>query len=151
MVIKKKTEEEFDSNGDGIAELASLVKLSLKSQQEINERLDEQEHRERQSDIGAANLKLTNMVYDTPNDRLLELTIIPARAPRLLANEIALENIFNPDVQKGKIPLSAIYRNALLRANRSVNGIGIMRANVLARDQLKSSQEDMSGLEQVDL
>jgi len=123
-----------------VSELTKLIKLSIKNQQEINERLEELESKRNAS--GEAQLRLTNLTFDTPDQKILEFTDIPPGAPRKIANEVTLEMLFHPDVQSGKVPLTAIWRVTYLRARRSVRGIQWMRAAGLARDQVQAEGEE---------
>lgn len=134
------TKENTNDNGHDIAELTKLFKGSIKHQQELVERIEELEQKRNAS--GEAQLRLTNLYFDTPDDRILEFSDIPPGAPRKIANEVTLEHLFHPDVQSGKLPLSAVWRHTYLRARRSVHGVLGMRAAGIARDQVQAEGEE---------
>lgn len=140
----KKPIIEDDSNGHrDQEELGTILRSFGSSLKELSERLDEIDENSKRDASGESRLKLTNMIYDTPDNRLLELTVISSFAAiKSYARSIMLEHQHDPDVRSGKIKLSEIYRNAIFRLVRSQHGLQLMRGSALAREQVQNEGED---------
>jgi len=90
------------------------------------------------------NVKLVNMVYNTPDDRLEELTEIPRRAVLLLSIMETKEQAMNPARIKAHIPLSKVWRISYYKHMRSVGRKHLVLANSLAQGQMSSEEEKIA-------
>lgn len=141
-MIREK-EEDGNSNGSHTEfelKMASTMEAVLGLTKELSERLDEVESRK--DGAGEAKLKLTNIVFDTTDERMPELTNIPLSAARNYARSMMLEHMNDPDVRSGKVKLSAILRTSYFRLLRSVGGVQLMRGTRLASEQTANEGED---------
>lgn len=93
--------------------------------------------------LGQAKLKLVNLSFDTPEDRLSELTVIPQNLVFRLVHEICLEAAADPKRDILLIPLSRIRRIAFFKLMRSVRGQHLIRASMLAENELKLQEGEI--------
>lgn len=128
-------------------EILTVLKQIQSNQKELNERIEELENKK--TGMSEAALRLVNLMYDTDNQHLPELTRIPLNSVRPHALGMTLESILDEDVQSGKVPLSRILRNNYFRLMRSVNGKHLGNGIGLASDQSREEQEQEN--EDVDL
>lgn len=122
------------------SELIELVRSIAARQEELSERLDEIEKKKQTSSADAL-IRMVNLMYDTDDKHLPELTRLPINAVRPHALGMMLEAIFDEDVQAGETPLSRKLRNNYFRLMRSVGGIHLGRGVRLAEEQAASEAE----------
>lgn len=150
-MIKKKQEEESDSpkpknKPDPLARLTGLVESMVTGQKELTERIEDLEKSNAASSADAI-LRMINLMYDTDDKHLPELTRIPINAVRPHAYGMMLEALFDEDVQSGKVPLSRVLRLAQFRLMRSVGGVHLGRGVRLAEEQASAESEKTDELE----
>lgn len=140
MVKKKEKiiEEETGSNSNG-SEMKAALEAILYNQQELAGRIDDMEKNTRNTD--AALLRMVNLMYDTDDKHLPELTRIPIQAARPHALGMMLECLFDEDIQNGSVPLSKKLRLNYFRLMRSVGGIHLGRGVRLAEEQAAAETE----------
>jgi len=144
--IDDTTDNNHNDNHNGyvdMTELKDTLQGFMQLTRDLSQRMDDIESKS-QDYSGKANYNLIEYAFNTPKSKLIELSNIPPQAPRMLANEIALEHLLDPDVQSGRIPLTAIYRETWLQARKGVNGIQLMRASKIALEQATATNEDES-------
>jgi hypothetical protein len=95
-------------------------------------------------DRAKANLKLINFAYDTPRDKMPELTIIPRRMVVRLAFEVCKDAAMNPKRDPTIQSIRSIFRYSLYQLLRSVGGFHLARAGIIAQSQLHVEEEDDS-------
>lgn len=93
-------------------------------------------------DKARATLKLINELYETPENRMAELTFIPRRLVMrfacMVCKEAAIDKKRDPITQ----PISKIFRLAVYQLMRSVGGFHLMQGGRLAETQLRPEEED---------
>ncbi|KKN41649.1 hypothetical protein LCGC14_0721240 [marine sediment metagenome] len=103
------------------------------------------------SDNGSedAALRLTNLLYDTPEERMAELTHISARSalPLSMMETLRPDIVFDPNRE---IPLSKIWLQNYYRLLRSVGGQHLVRGTMLAEKE-GADKEDDGGKDPFDL
>lgn len=136
------------TNGNSNAQMMQILQTMaenqqtlLKNQQDLSERMDDIESG-RMSGRDSSQVKLVEYTFNTPPNKLIELSNIPTNAPRMLANEITLEHLFHKNVISGKIPLTKIYRETWLQARKGVNGDQLKRAAKIALEQATAVTDD---------
>ena len=125
-------------------EVISLLQQIVKKQQEQDERLEELEET---GGKRAAELRIIELIYATPEDSLAGLTRIPAAAVRPFANAMMLHALRDPDVRSGKKSLAQCRRTAYFTLMRSVGGEHLDQGRQLARDKVQSEIERAQGPE----
>lgn len=88
-----------------------------------------------------ASVKLVNSLYDTPDDKLSELTEIPRRAVLMLSIMETKEMAMNAERIRQHIPLSKIWRISWYKHMRSVGRKHFILGSSLAQGQM-SNEED---------
>jgi hypothetical protein len=93
-------------------------------------------------DRAFASVKLVNVMYLTPEDRMSELTIIPRRLVMRFACMVckiaAIDGGRDPITQ----PIARIFMLAVYRLMRSVDGFHLARAGELALSQMRPEEEE---------
>lgn len=142
--------EEGNGNGNGhhedFGELVSAIKGMAQGQESLHDRLDELEERIR-AEGNEAKLRLVNLLYDTSDERVIELAKISPLAVRSFAAALTLERIGDPDVVAGKASISKIYLLNLLRVGRSSKAWYFMSGMPALQEQLTTEADKKSGLE----
>lgn len=134
------------------------AKIEIERLRAINEdlqrRLDEViEEASKLSDNGKSNkdealLRLVNILYDTPEDKLAQLTKIPQRAVLPLAIMLTQIAAQDPARDPLKNPLPVVWMNAYFKLQRSVDkwfflhGVGIAREQVAMQAEQKADEYD---------
>lgn len=134
MVKKLKDDNEQNNEQSQGQDLKSMLKIVMQNQQDINDRLDNNERKSIANE--KALLQMVNFLYDTDDKHIPELTRIPVAAARPFALGMALETILD-DATKD-IPLSKTVRLNYMRLMRSVGGIHLGRGLRLAEDQAQA-------------
>ena len=106
---------------------------------------DLEERIESASMDGRAKLRMVELLYNTADDHILELSSISGLQVRPIAIVETLEHIGDPDVRSGKTSLAQIYVRKILRARRSVEAKHLMRGNLLAVEQVGAETEEEKG------
>lgn len=119
-------------------EIVGMLQKLIKQNRDINDRMDDLEKSGHNTNA-EAQLRLINLVYDTDDKHLPELTRIPIQAARPHALAMGLESLLEDD---GTIPLSRVIRNYYFRLNRSVGGVQLMRGSRLAEQQAEAESEE---------
>jgi hypothetical protein len=86
-------------------------------------------------------LKLVNILYDTPDEKLSELTEIPRKAVLPLSVQIMREAALDPKRIAAGIPLSYVWRTAYFKLMRSVGRKHFMIGSTLASEQAAAETE----------
>jgi hypothetical protein len=92
--------------------------------------------------MDTATLKLVNYAYNTPRNRMAEMTIIPRRLVTKLACQVAKEAAIDSKRNPVTQPISEIFRYALYQLLRSVGGFHLARAGIIAQAQLQATEDD---------
>lgn len=138
MLKKDKVE---NANG-GNKEILELLQTSLAQQQKINvEILERLEEAESKGMSKAALLRMVNLLYDTDDKHLSELTRIPLGAVEPLALGTMLDALSDPKVRSGEVSLVQVLYNAYYRLMRSVGGLHLSKGVTLAEEQAAGEAE----------
>lgn len=86
-----------------------------------------------------ARLKLINMLYDTPEERMPELTVIPRRQVLALSMMSTFGKALDPE---RKTPLDELWLKEYYKLMRSVGGQHLIRATALAESQMGAEEEE---------
>ena len=97
----------------------------------------------------AALLKLVNLLFDTPDNLMPQLTRLSRREVLPLSLQMMKESVFSPDriIRNeeghiiGRIPLTRIWRLAYMKLLRSVEGKHFMLGAGLAHEQASAEAE----------
>lgn len=100
---------------------------------------DKKEGKDIVEDKEQARLKLINMLYDTPDERMSELTVIPRRQVLALSMMSALGKALDPE---RKTPLDELWLKEYYKLMRSVGGQHLIRATALAESQMGAEEEE---------
>lgn len=113
----------------------------------IAEILSDEEATERLRELmghDAAALRLVNLTFNTPTNLMSQMTVLPKRHALLFAMMEALdvENVLDP---KRKKSLPTLFRESFYRHMRSVGGVHLNSARMLAEAQLNTEEEEVEG------
>jgi hypothetical protein len=138
-----KRDKIIKTNGNGHQEIDMVAIAKMMSDQqtlikELHERL---EYVEKNKDkTGEALLQMINHSYNTPDDRMSEMTRIPIQAARPLAYAEGLDSVLHR--KKDGKSLSERIRLNYYHLMRSVGGVHLGRSIRLAEDQASAAAED---------
>jgi hypothetical protein len=139
-----KAKVQKSGNGETTAAILNALKALSAQNKELFERMADIEKKSTAAD---ALLRMVNLMYDTDDKHLPELTRIPINAVRPHALGMMLESLMDEDVQSGKVPLSRILRNNYFRLMRSVGGVHLGRGVRLAEEQASAEAEKAEEME----
>lgn len=115
---------------------------------------------EKPSSVAEASLKLINLLYDTPDDRLLDLAVIPKSQPLKIARLMAMnqclntdlheyENWINPDTGQWEqrikrfVTIDEVATRLYLHATRGVGGKLLDIGSVHTEAQILEDEEEI--------
>ena len=138
MALKKdksteipKVVEEKDGDGDE-KEMMELLRQMLHKQQEQDEQIAELSAKDV---TGQAKLLIASLAYDTPDDRMPELSRIPLTMVDALVTDITLDAILDEKVLAGTKSLGEVELLAYLKLMRSVGGEHLRKARETAEEE----------------
>lgn len=159
MVIKKNSKKskkeqpeeqivsEIDEGSNGevlelkamMAQLMQNVEYNLQNMQEHI--ADIEETSKKSSD---AHLRMVELLYDTPDKRLPELTNLHVLAVKPHSIGMGLERLFDRGILVGTESFTANVRKYVFQLNRSINGMHHKKAGELAEQQTQAQAEQDS-------
>jgi len=92
----------------------------------------------------SAKLKMLEYVYQTPPDRLPEMTFLAAHEPHTLASMIMFDAMSKPDYVSGTA--FQIWLNAFFSLRRSVHGKHINKGYGLAEAGMLTEEKEATGM-----
>ncbi len=92
----------------------------------------------------AAALRLVNLTFNTPTTLMSQMTVLPKRHALLFSMMEALDvvTVINPKRVKS---LPTLFRESFYRHQRSVGGVHLNSARMLAEAQLNTEEEEAEG------
>ena len=125
--------DELDPGSDGQA-----LQMIMQAVQQMTERLDYLENRKEAGDV--AKLYIANRMFNTDPNHLRELTIVPLRGVKSLANSDTVGSILMPAVQSGDVTLAQVWKESHHRYMRSVKGNLLEKGKELALEEARQSE-----------
>ena len=148
MLKKEKIEkpvipgEETPENGENKDIMHMLRAILLKTGEH-----DEQIAELSAKDVtGQAKLLIASLAYDTPDNRMSELSRIPLTMVDALVTDITLDALLDTEVLEGRKSLGEVELLAYLKLMRSVGGEHLRKARETAEEE-KAGEGDQSGAE----
>lgn len=86
-------------------------------------------------------LRLVNVLFDTDEEHLPELTEIPRNAVFPLSIQMMKEGALDPERKKNHIPLTRVWRISWMKLMRSVGRKHFMIGSTLASEQAQAEAE----------
>lgn len=126
---KVAAEEEVDGDDK---EMMGLLKQVLLKQQEQDERIAELAAKDA---TGQAKLLIASLAYDTPDNRLPELSRIPLTMVDPLVTDITLDALLDDEVLAGTKSLGEVELLSYLKLMRSVGGEHLKKARETAEEE----------------
>ena len=149
MALKKdkstetpKVVEEEDVDGDE-KEMMGLLRQVLHKQQEQDEQIAELAAKDA---TGQAKLLIASLAYDTPDNRMPELSRIPLTMLDPLVTDMTLDALLDPEVLAGTKSLGEVELLAYLKLARSVGGEHLKKARETAEEE-RAGEGDQLGPE----
>ena len=149
MALKKdksteipKVAKEEDVDGDE-KEMVGLLRQLLHKQQEQEEQIAELSAKDV---TGQAKLLMVSLAYDTPDERLPELSRIPLTMVDPMVTDMTLDALLDTDVLEGRKSLGQVETKAYLQLMRSVGGEHLRKARETAEEE-KAGEGDQLGAE----
>jgi len=149
MALKKDQKKEVpkvvegeDVDGDD-KEMVGLLRQVLHKQQEQDEQIAELAAKDV---TGQAKLLIASLAYDTPDNRLPELSRIPLTMVDPLVTDMALDALLDEDVLEGRKSLGEVETKAYLQLMRSVGGEHLKKARETAEEE-RAGEGDQLGAE----
>ena len=150
MLKKKQLKEEpevaktvVDPEDSGDGEVMKLLRAVLHKQGEQDEQIAELTAKDV---TGQAKLLIASLAYDTPDNRLPELSRIPLTMVDPLVTDMTLDALLDEDVLEGRKSLGEIETLTYLKLMRSVGGEHLKKARETAEEE-KAGEGDQSGAE----
>jgi len=132
-----------DAKDDGNEEVMNLLRTMLHKQGEQDEQIAELAAKDV---TGQAKLLIASLAYDTPDNRLAELSRIPLTMVDPLVTDMTLDALLDEEVLEGRKSLGEIETLTYLKLMRSVGGEHLKKARETAEEE-KASEGDQSGKE----
>lgn len=135
IATKKEKNNSNNNNDEVLMYIASMENqiISLKKQMSENERNNNM--------YGEAALKLVNILYETPEELLAELSEIPRNAVLPLSIIQMKEELLDPNRDKMARPISKCWRMNYYRLMRGVGRAHFMTGTSIAKEQINSAGE----------
>ena len=134
--------EETPENGENKDIMGMLRAILLKTGEH-----DEQIAELSAKDVtGQAKLLIASLAYDTPDNRMSELSRIPLTMVDALVTDITLDALLDTEVLEGRKSLGEVELLAYLKLMRSVGGEHLRKARETAEEE-KAGEGDQSGAE----
>ena len=130
-MLKKEKKKKLSDNGDIVAAIQAI-------RQELDERLTDIEDK---SASHQAKLLIASLAYDTPRERMAELTRIPLTLVDPLVTDTLLDSLLSPDVQSGELSIGEVERNVYYQLMRSVGGEHLKKARETAEEEKTEERE----------
>ena len=148
MLKKEKIEkpvipgEETPENGEN-KDIMSMLRAILLKTGEHDEQIAELSAKDV---TGQAKLLIASLAYDTPDNRMSELSRIPLTMVDALVTDITLDALLDTEVLEGRKSLGEVELLAYLKLMRSVGGEHLRKARETAEEE-KAGEGDQSGAE----
>lgn len=139
--IEKVVKEE-DVDGDE-KEMMGLLRQVLHKQQEQDEQIAELSAKDV---TGQAKLLIASLAYDTPDERMPELSRIPLTMVDALVTDMTLDALLRDDVLEGTKSLGEVETLFYFKVMRSVGGEHLKEARETAKEE-KAGEGDQLGAE----
>jgi len=140
MIKKGEDKKRKTSSDDG-----DIVAAIREMRQEMDERLTDIEDN---SAKHQAKLLIASLAYDTPRQRMAELTRIPLTVVDPLVTDTMLDSLLSPEVQSGELSIGDVERNVYYQLMRSVGGEHLRKARETAEEE---KAEEKAGASELDL
>ena len=128
---KGKVNKKSSGNGGVVAAINAM-------RQEMDERLTDIEDK---SASGKAKLLIASLAYDTPDERLPELTRIPLTLVDPLVTDTVLDALLDERVLSGELSIGEVERNIYYKLMRSVGGEHLKKARETAEEEKTDERE----------
>ena len=135
-----KVEEDVDGDEK---EMVGLLRQLLHKQQEQEEQIAELSAKDV---TGQAKLLIASLAYDTPDNRMSELSRIPLTMVDALTTDITLDALLDDEVLAGTKSLGEVELLAYLKLMRSVGGEHLRKARETAEEE-RAGEGDQLGAE----
>ena len=128
---KGKVNKKSSDNGGVVAAINAM-------RQEMDERLTDIEDK---SASGKAKLLIASLAYDTPDERLPELTRIPLTLVDPLVTDTVLDALLDERVLSDEVSIGEVERNIYYKLMRSVGGEHLKKARETAEEEKTDERE----------
>jgi len=135
---RRTTRAKAEDNGQG-DELKDMLQVIISNQTVLSERMDEVE--EGRSKDSEALLQMVNIIFNTDDQHLPELTRIPLPSARPFAYSMGLGSLLEAREKGVTTSLSQRITNNYFRLMRSVGGVHLGRGTHLAEEQAAAVAE----------
>ena len=142
-VVEEPETPEVPEDGDSNKEVMDLLRAVLHKQGEQDEQIAELSAKDV---TGQAKLLIASLAYDTPPERMAELSRIPLTMVDPMVTDMTLDALLDEKVLAGTKSLGEVETLAYLQLMRSVGGEHLRKARETAEEE-KASEGDQSGAE----
>ena len=133
----KKTKNNGKIEKEQLERTIMVLENQLKSMDSRLKEMDKQSNM-----YGQAMLKMVNLLYETPDALLSELTEIPRNAVIPLSIIHMKERLLDPTRDKMKEPISQVWRNAYFRLQRGLGRAHLLSGAIMAKEQIANKGEE---------
>ena len=130
-MLKKEKKVKPSDNGEIVAAIQAM-------RQEMDERLTDMEDK---SASHQAKLLIASLAYDTPRERMAELTRIPLTLVDHLVTDTVLDALLDERVLSGELSIGDVERNVYYQLMRSVGGEHLKKARETAEEEKTDERE----------